>query len=106
MLAREKLVNYVDVFGHLWQGIDTPGDVERAESSWKILAKSLVKEINSVVSRYINRRVSTAISPGSPHGRGIRTLKHSGAHSICHRCASLSANLNCWRRLFWGLRCG
>ncbi|MCC6057240.1 MAG: hypothetical protein LM583_11235 [Desulfurococcaceae archaeon] len=97
MLARERLVNYVDVFGRLWRDIDTPEDVERAESSWKVLAKSLVKESNSVMSRYINRSVSTAISPGSLHGRDIHTPKHSGTHSIRHRCASLSANLNCWR---------
>jgi NDP-sugar pyrophosphorylase family protein len=97
VLAREGLAGYVDVFGHLWQDIDTPEDVERAESSWKMLAKSLVKESNSVVSRYINRSVSTAISPGSLHGRDIHTPKHSDTHSIRNGCASLSANLNCWR---------
>jgi len=62
-LAREGLVSYVDVSGHLWQDIDTPEDVERARRLyWKILARNLVKESNGIVSRYINRKISTKIS--------------------------------------------
>jgi len=62
-LAREGLVSYIDVSGHLWQDIDTPEDVERArELYWKILAKNLVKESDGIVSRYINRKISTKIS--------------------------------------------
>lgn len=62
-LAREGLVSYVDVSGYLWQDIDTPEDVERArELYWKILAKNLVKESDGIVSRYINRKISTKIS--------------------------------------------
>ena len=62
-LARENLVGYVDVSGHLWQDIDTPEDVERARKLyWRILARNLVKESDGIVSRHINRRISTAIS--------------------------------------------
>ena len=62
-LAREGLVSYIDVSGHLWQDIDTPEDVERARKLyWKILAKNLVKESDGIVSRYINRKISTKIS--------------------------------------------
>ena len=63
VLAKENLVGYVDVSGHLWQDIDTPEDVERARKLyWRILARNLVKESDGIVSRYINRRISTAIS--------------------------------------------
>ena len=63
VLAKEGLVGYVDVSGHLWHDIDTPEDVERARKLyWKILARNLVKESDGIVSRYINRRISTAIS--------------------------------------------
>jgi hypothetical protein len=36
--------------------------LKELESSWKMLAKSLVKEGNGDVPRYINRGVSTAVS--------------------------------------------
>jgi choline kinase/phosphatidylglycerophosphate synthase len=63
VLTKENLVGYVDVSGHLWQDIDTPEDVERARKLyWRILARNLVKEGDGIVSRYINRRISTAIS--------------------------------------------
>jgi choline kinase len=62
-LAREGLVGYVDVSGYLWQDIDTPEDVERARKLyWRILARNLVKESDGIVSRYINRKISTKIS--------------------------------------------
>jgi choline kinase/phosphatidylglycerophosphate synthase len=62
-LAREGLVSYVDVSGYLWQDIDTSEDVERARKLyWRILARNLVKESDGIVSRYINRKISTKIS--------------------------------------------
>ena len=62
-LAREGLVGYIDVSGYLWQDIDTPEDVERARKLyWRILARNLVKESDGIVSRYINRKISTKIS--------------------------------------------
>lgn len=63
VLAQEGLVSYVDVSGSLWQDIDTLEDVERARKIyWKILAKNLVKESDGIVSKYLNRRISTRIS--------------------------------------------
>ncbi|MEM1646237.1 MAG: sugar phosphate nucleotidyltransferase [Ignisphaera sp.] len=62
-LATKGLVKYVDVSGFLWQDIDTFEDVERARKLyWRILAKNLIKDSDGVVSRYINRRISTIIS--------------------------------------------
>ncbi|MEL9940007.1 MAG: CDP-alcohol phosphatidyltransferase family protein [Ignisphaera sp.] len=62
-LAKENLVGYVDVSGYLWQDVDTLEDVERVRKLyWKILSRNLVKDSDGVVSRYINRRISTAIS--------------------------------------------
>uniref|UniRef100_A0A7C4FHE1 Bifunctional IPC transferase and DIPP synthase n=1 Tax=Ignisphaera aggregans TaxID=334771 RepID=A0A7C4FHE1_9CREN len=62
-LAKVGVVGYVDVSGLLWQDVDTVEDIERARKLyWRILARNLVKETDGIVSRYINRRISTLVS--------------------------------------------
>ncbi|MEM4211758.1 MAG: NTP transferase domain-containing protein [Nitrososphaerota archaeon] len=63
-LAVEKNdVDYVDVTGLLWQDIDTLEDLEKArEIYWEILKRDITKSSDGLVSRYINRQISTRIS--------------------------------------------
>jgi hypothetical protein len=62
VLAREGLAGYVDVSGHLWQGIDTSEDVERAEKLLEDTGEEPCRDGDGVVSRCVDRRVSTAVS--------------------------------------------
>ena len=56
-------VDYVDVTGKLWKDIDTPEDLVKARKLyWEILRRELIKPGDGLVSRYINRPISTRIS--------------------------------------------
>ncbi|ADM27325.1 CDP-alcohol phosphatidyltransferase [Ignisphaera aggregans DSM 17230] len=62
-LASQGLVRGVDVTGFLWQDIDTVEDISYARRLyWRILKRNLVKDSDGVISRYLNRKISTAIS--------------------------------------------
>lgn len=61
--AAEGEVDYVDVTGTLWKDVDTPEDLVKARKVyWHILRKELSKPDDGLVSRYINRPISTRIS--------------------------------------------
>jgi choline kinase/phosphatidylglycerophosphate synthase len=63
LAAAEGKVDYVDVTGKLWKDVDTPEDlVEARKVYWQILRKELVKPEDGLVSKYINRPISTRIS--------------------------------------------
>ena len=63
-LAVEKNdVDFVDVTGLLWQDVDTLEDLEKArEIYWEILRRDIAKTSDGIVSRYINRQISSRIS--------------------------------------------
>jgi choline kinase/phosphatidylglycerophosphate synthase len=63
-LAVEKNdVDFVDVTGLLWQDVDTLEDLEKArEIYWEILKRDIAKTSDGIVSRYINRQISSRIS--------------------------------------------
>ena len=61
--AADGEVDYVDVTGKLWKDVDTPEDlVEARKVYWQILRKELTKPEDGLVSRYLNRPISTRIS--------------------------------------------
>jgi choline kinase/phosphatidylglycerophosphate synthase len=63
LAAADGKVDYVDVTGKLWKDVDTPEDlVEARKVYWQILRKELTKPEDGLVSRYLNRRISTRIS--------------------------------------------
>ena len=63
LAAADGKVDYVDVTGKLWKDVDTPEDlVEARKVYWQILRKELTKPEDGLVSRYLNRPVSTRIS--------------------------------------------
>lgn len=63
LAAADGEVDYVDVTGKLWKDVDTPEDlVEARKVYWRILRKELTKPEDGLVSRYLNRRISTRIS--------------------------------------------
>jgi len=63
LAAAEKQVSFVDVTGYLWKDIDTPQDLEKArEIYWSILKKELVRSSDGVISRYLNRSISSTVS--------------------------------------------
>jgi choline kinase/phosphatidylglycerophosphate synthase len=63
MAAADGKVDYVDVTGKLWKDVDTPQDLINARKLyWRILRKELTKPEDGLVSRYINRPISTRIS--------------------------------------------
>ncbi len=56
-------VEFVDVTGLLWQDIDTLEDLEKArEIYWEIIRRDITKANDGIVSRYINRQISTRLS--------------------------------------------
>ncbi|PUA33588.1 MAG: hypothetical protein B7O98_03995 [Zestosphaera tikiterensis] len=62
-LGGRGLVGFVDVTKCLWTDIDTPEDLVKARKLyWRILSKNLIKESDGVVSRFLNRKVSTQVS--------------------------------------------
>ena len=63
LAATDGKVDYVDVTGKLWKDVDTPEDLVTARKVyWQILRKELVKPEDGLVSRYLNRPISTRIS--------------------------------------------
>ena len=63
LAAAEGKVDYVDVTGKLWKDVDTPEDLVKARKVyWQILRKELTKPEDGLVSRYLNRPISTRIS--------------------------------------------
>jgi choline kinase/phosphatidylglycerophosphate synthase len=63
LAAADGKVDYVDVTGKLWKDVDTPEDlVEARKIYWQILRKELVKPEDGLVSRYLNRPISSRIS--------------------------------------------
>ena len=63
LAAADGNVDCVDVTGMLWKDVDTPEDLVRArEVYWEILRKELYKPEDGIVSRHLNRPISTRIS--------------------------------------------
>jgi choline kinase/phosphatidylglycerophosphate synthase len=63
LAATDGKVDYVDVTGKLWKDVDTPEDLVAARKVyWQILRKELTKPEDGLVSRYLNRPISTRIS--------------------------------------------
>ena len=63
LAAAEGKVDYVDVTGKLWKDVDTPEDlVEARKAYWQILRKELAKPEDGLVSKYVNRPISTRMS--------------------------------------------
>lgn len=63
LAASEGKVDYVDVTGKLWKDVDTAEDlIEARKVYWQILRKELVKPEDGLVSKYVNRPISTRIS--------------------------------------------
>jgi len=63
LAAADNEVDYVDVTGKLWKDIDTPEDlVKGREIYWQILRKELAKPGDGLISRYLNRPISTRLS--------------------------------------------
>ena len=61
--AAENQVGFIDVTGLLWKDVDTPRDLEKARKLyWRILRKELTKPGDGLVSRYLNRQISSRIS--------------------------------------------
>uniref|UniRef100_A0A7C5UZ89 Bifunctional IPC transferase and DIPP synthase n=1 Tax=Ignisphaera aggregans TaxID=334771 RepID=A0A7C5UZ89_9CREN len=62
-LARRKLVGFVDVTGLRWIDIDSIEDLAKARRIyWDIVRRNLIKDSDGIVSRYVNREISTRIS--------------------------------------------
>jgi len=63
LAAADGKVDCVDVTGKLWKDVDTPEDLVAARKVyWQILRKELTKPEDGLVSRYLNRSISTRIS--------------------------------------------
>jgi choline kinase/phosphatidylglycerophosphate synthase len=63
LAASDGEVDYVDVTGRLWKDIDTPEDLVKARRIyWEILRRELIKKDDGIISRYLNRPISTRIS--------------------------------------------
>jgi choline kinase/phosphatidylglycerophosphate synthase len=72
LAAADGKVDYVDVTGKLWKDVDTPEDlVEARKVYWQILRKELTKPEDGLVSRYLNRPISTRISI-TAYRRGLK----------------------------------
>ncbi len=56
-------MGFVDVTGLLWKDIDTPQDLEKARNLyWKILRRELIRPGDGLISRYLNRLISSNLS--------------------------------------------
>jgi len=72
LAAANGKVDYVDVTGKLWKDVDTPEDLVKARKVyWQILRKELTKPEDGLVSRYLNRQISTRASIIA-YRRGLR----------------------------------
>jgi choline kinase/phosphatidylglycerophosphate synthase len=72
LAAADGKVDYVDVTGKLWKDVDTPEDLVKARKVyWQILRKELTKTEDGLVSKYLNRPISTRISI-TAYRRGFR----------------------------------
>ncbi len=61
--AEKREVGFIDVTGCLWIDVDTPRDlIEARRMYWEILRRDLYKPWDGVVSRYLNRPLSTRAS--------------------------------------------
>jgi len=63
LAAADGQVSFVDVTGFLWKDVDTLQDLEKArEIYWRILKEELVRPTDGVISRYLNRPISSTFS--------------------------------------------
>ncbi len=63
LAAADNDVDFVDMTGLLWKDIDTSSDLEAArEIYYEILRRDLIKPSDGLVSRLLNRSISTRIS--------------------------------------------
>lgn len=63
LAASKSDVDYIDITGKLWKDVDTPEDLMKArELYWDILRRELIKPEDGLISRYLNRPISTRIS--------------------------------------------
>jgi len=63
LAAAEGQVAFVDVTGFPWKDVDTLQDLEEArEIYWRILKGELVKPTDGLISRYLNRPISSTFS--------------------------------------------
>jgi len=63
LAAADGQVSFVDVTGFLWKDVDTLQDLEKArEIYWRILKEELVRPTDGIISRYLNRPVSSTLS--------------------------------------------
>ena len=63
LAAAEGQVGFVDVTGLLWKDIDTPQDLEKARNLyWRILKRELIRPNDGLISRLLNRSISSTIS--------------------------------------------
>jgi len=63
LAAADGQVGFVDVTGFLWKDVDTLQDLEKARDLyWRILKEELVRPTDGVISRYLNRPISSTFS--------------------------------------------
>jgi len=73
LLARQGKVRAMDVKGAFWFDVDTPGDLREAK---RRILRALSKKEDGIVSKSINRRISTRISARLA-GSGITPMQMS-----------------------------
>ena len=63
LAAADGQVGFIDVTGFLWKDVDTLQDLEKARDLyWRILKEELVRPTDGVISRYLNRPISSTFS--------------------------------------------
>jgi choline kinase/phosphatidylglycerophosphate synthase len=63
LAAAEGQVVSIDVTSFLWKDVDTPDDLEKARKLyWRVLRRELTRPGDGLVSRYLNRPISSRIS--------------------------------------------
>jgi CDP-L-myo-inositol myo-inositolphosphotransferase len=58
-LVAQRKLHAFDVTGHFWWDVDTQKELKRAEDA---LLRSLIKPVDGIISRHINRKISLRIS--------------------------------------------
>ncbi len=72
LAAVDGKVDHVDVTGKMWKDVDTPEDLVKArEIHWQIMRKELTKPEDGLVSKHLNRPISTRISI-TAYRRGLK----------------------------------